>query len=122
MKKTHLNVNKIDVTKRRRAASTVSSVDHSHISTPTLFPSSIYNAPESLALLSWASTMDPIELNAISPEERKRQEAIFELISTERSYLNDLQMIINVSLLLRKEEKVETNKIDRYSILILENS
>jgi hypothetical protein len=105
MKKTHLNVNKIDVTKRRRAASTVSSVDHSHISTPTLFPSSINNAPESLALLSWASTMDPIELHAIPPEERKRQEAIFELISTERSYLNDLQMIINVSLLLRKEKE-----------------
>ncbi|KAI8890231.1 hypothetical protein K501DRAFT_206841 [Backusella circina FSU 941] len=96
MKKTHLNVNKIDITKRRRAASTVSSADNTHVSTPTLFPQSINNAPESLELVTWARTMDPIELHAISPDERKRQEAIFELISTERSYLNDLQMIINI--------------------------
>jgi hypothetical protein len=52
---------------------------------------------ENLELLTWASTMDSLELEAIPADERKRQEAIFELIATERSYLNDLQMIINVS-------------------------
>ena len=40
--------------------------------------------------------MDPETIKDISKEERKRQEAIFELISTERSYLRDLQMIVEL--------------------------
>ncbi|KAK4521682.1 uncharacterized protein ATC70_004214 [Mucor velutinosus] len=96
MKKTNLGVNKQELTKRRRAASSVSTANNSHIGTPQLlFPHS-GNMSENLELLTWASTMDDIELNAIPMEERKRQEAIFELIATERSYLSDLQMIINV--------------------------
>lgn len=96
MKKANLGVDKAQLSKRRRAASSVSSANNSHISTPQLiFPRS-GSVSENLELLTWASTMDPIELEAILPEERKRQEAIFELIATERSYLNDLQMIINV--------------------------
>ncbi|KAL9542210.1 hypothetical protein MBANPS3_008720 [Mucor bainieri] len=96
MKKTNLGVNKQELTKRRRAASSVSTANNSHISTPQLlFPHS-GNMSENLELLTWASTMDDIELNAIPMDERKRQEAIFELIATERSYLSDLQMIINV--------------------------
>jgi hypothetical protein len=40
--------------------------------------------------------MDPEAIKDISKEDRKRQEAIYELISTEQSYLRDLQMIIEV--------------------------
>lgn len=40
--------------------------------------------------------MDPETIKGITKEDRKRQEAIFELISTEQSYLRDLQMIIEV--------------------------
>lgn len=99
MKKTNLGVNKAELTKRRRAASSVSTANNSHIGTPQLlFPHS-GSMSENLELLTWASTMDEIELNAIPADERKRQEAIFELIATERSYLSDLQMIINVSLI-----------------------
>jgi hypothetical protein len=101
MKKTNLGVNKAELTKRRRAASSVSTANNSHIGTPQLlFPRS-GSVSENLELLTWASTMDPIELEAIPQDERKRQEAIFELIATEKSYLNDLQMIINV----RKKKK-----------------
>ncbi|KAL0136070.1 hypothetical protein V8B55DRAFT_1552696 [Mucor lusitanicus] len=96
MKKTNLGVNKQELTKRRRAASSVSTANNSHISTPQLLLPHSGSMSENLELLTWASTMDDIELNAIPMEERKRQEAIFELIATERSYLSDLQMIINV--------------------------
>lgn len=96
MKKSNLGVNKAELTKRRRAASSVSTANNSHIGTPQLlFPRS-GSVSENLERLTWAGTMDPIELEAIPQEERKRQEAIFELITTERSYLSDLQMIINV--------------------------
>lgn len=98
MKKTNLKLSKAEMTKRRRAASNVSTASNSHISTPRLIIPHTEKSCENLELLTWASTMDPIELEAISHDERKRQEAIFELIATERSYLNDLQMIINVSL------------------------
>lgn len=42
----------------------------------------------------WMSKVDPLILSRISDTERKRQEAIFELIMTESSYVHDLQMII----------------------------
>ncbi|KAI9478903.1 MAG: hypothetical protein EXX96DRAFT_525777 [Benjaminiella poitrasii] len=93
MKKTNLSANKMEMAKRRRAASTV---NNSHISTPQLIIPQSTGIFDNLELLTWASTMDKIELEAIPNEERKRQEAIFELISTEKTYLNDLQMIINV--------------------------
>jgi hypothetical protein len=47
-------------------------------------------------LNTWAATMDAKELVNVSAEERKRQEAIYELIVTERTYLHDLQLIVNV--------------------------
>lgn len=96
MKKTNLGIDKAQLSKRRRAASTVSSSNQNSIGPPQLmFPRS-GSVSENLELLTWASTMDPLELEAIPPEERKRQEAIFELIATEKTYLSDLQMIINV--------------------------
>ncbi|KAL1919154.1 uncharacterized protein VTP21DRAFT_2536 [Calcarisporiella thermophila] len=52
--------------------------------------------PDSPLLQTWAATVDPSVLGSISVEERKRQEAIFELIQTERSYLRDLQIIIEL--------------------------
>ncbi|KAL7749560.1 hypothetical protein RI367_005116 [Sorochytrium milnesiophthora] len=44
----------------------------------------------------WADNINPNLLTAISAEERKRQEAIFELICTEQSYVVDLQVVADV--------------------------
>jgi hypothetical protein len=46
---------------------------------------------------SWASLVDRSALEGIPKAERKRQEAIFELISTEADYVRDLQLIVGVS-------------------------
>ncbi|THV00744.1 hypothetical protein K435DRAFT_750939 [Dendrothele bispora CBS 962.96] len=45
---------------------------------------------------SWASLVDKTALDGIPPNERKRQEAIFELIATENAYVRDLQLIVEV--------------------------
>lgn len=45
---------------------------------------------------SWASLVDRSALEGIPKEERKRQEAIFELISTEADYVRDVQLIVEV--------------------------
>ncbi|TPX33329.1 hypothetical protein SmJEL517_g03690 [Synchytrium microbalum] len=44
----------------------------------------------------WSNQVDPVLLDSLDPDERKRQEAIYELISTEKSYVRDLQLIIEV--------------------------
>jgi hypothetical protein len=85
---------------RRRAASNASVIVSSPISAPTSARSSspIITRPDSPNVLNtWAITMDEKELQNVSAEERKRQEAIYELIVTERTYLRDLQLIVNVS-------------------------
>ena len=46
--------------------------------------------------MSWASLVDETALDGIPPGERKRQEAIFELINTEVAYVRDLQLIVEV--------------------------
>lgn len=106
MKKETLSANRSETARRRRATSNVglaeslSSAPIDHRQTSSLSPSSSSNISSLSAtpgLVTWASTMDPSELAVISPEERKRQEAIFELVSTEKSYLRDLQLIANVS-------------------------
>ncbi|TFK20128.1 hypothetical protein FA15DRAFT_600278 [Coprinopsis marcescibilis] len=45
---------------------------------------------------SWASLVDKTALEGIPSSERKRQEAIFELINTEVAYVRDLQLIVEV--------------------------
>ena len=45
---------------------------------------------------SWASLLDQSTLEGIPDMERKRQEAIFELINTEAAYVRDLQLIVEV--------------------------
>ncbi|KAI8820089.1 rho guanine nucleotide exchange factor [Fimicolochytrium jonesii] len=45
------------------------------------------------ASTSWATKVDPARLPSIPADERKRQEAIFELIATEQSYVRDLESI-----------------------------
>ncbi|KAG2021075.1 signal transducer [Coprinopsis cinerea AmutBmut pab1-1] len=45
---------------------------------------------------SWASLVDKTALEGIPSNERKRQEAIFELINTEVAYVRDLQLIVEV--------------------------
>ncbi|KAJ3106795.1 hypothetical protein HK100_003680, partial [Physocladia obscura] len=44
----------------------------------------------------WVSVVNPALMAQLSTEERKRQEAIFELIQTEFHYLRDLQLIVEV--------------------------
>ncbi|KAL6308638.1 hypothetical protein BKA93DRAFT_822360 [Sparassis latifolia] len=45
---------------------------------------------------SWASLVDKSALVEIPTKERRRQEAIFELITTEAAYVRDLQLIVEV--------------------------
>lgn len=45
---------------------------------------------------TWGSLVDPSVLSTMSDQERKRQEAIFEFIGTEGSYVRDLQLIVGV--------------------------
>lgn len=45
---------------------------------------------------SWASLVDRSALEGIPKEERKRQEAIFELIFTEADYVRDVQLLVEV--------------------------
>lgn len=47
---------------------------------------------------SWASLVDKSALEGIPAKERKRQEAIFEFITTEAAYVRDLQLIVEVDL------------------------
>ncbi|CAE7139400.1 unnamed protein product, partial [Rhizoctonia solani] len=44
--------------------------------------------------MSWSSLVDKSVVEGIPDDERKRQEAIFELIATESAYVRDLQMIV----------------------------
>ena len=46
---------------------------------------------------TWSSLVDEGVLKSMSDRERKRQEAIFEFISTESTYNRDLQLIVEVS-------------------------
>ena len=48
---------------------------------------------------SWAEYVGESVSAGFTPEERKRQEAVFELINTEELYLLDMQMILNVCFL-----------------------
>ncbi|KAI5983194.1 Dbl homology domain-containing protein [Pisolithus albus] len=45
---------------------------------------------------SWASLLDRTALEGIPAVERKRQEAIFELVSAEADYVRDLQLIVEL--------------------------
>lgn len=45
---------------------------------------------------SWSSLVDKEALKDLPPHERKRQEAIFELINTESAYIRDLQLVVEV--------------------------
>ncbi|KNC97059.1 uncharacterized protein SPPG_07456 [Spizellomyces punctatus DAOM BR117] len=47
----------------------------------------------SQASTAWATKVDPYRLQTIAPDERKRQEAIYELIATEQTYVRDLELI-----------------------------
>ncbi|KAI9015102.1 hypothetical protein BC832DRAFT_589560 [Gaertneriomyces semiglobifer] len=48
------------------------------------------------ASTAWAAKLDPYRLSLIPPDERKRQEAIYELIATEQTYVRDLELIREV--------------------------
>ena len=44
----------------------------------------------------WVSVVDPNQMAQMTIEERKRQEAIFELILTEQNFVRDMQLVIEV--------------------------
>mmetsp|Transcript_2425 Transcript_2425/g.8659 ORF Transcript_2425/g.8659 Transcript_2425/m.8659 type:complete len:934 (-) Transcript_2425:51-2852(-) len=50
--------------------------------------------------------VDPAVLKKLTPQERKRQEIIFELINTEELYVNDLKVIINSFMIPLEEKKL----------------
>ncbi|PPQ91776.1 hypothetical protein CVT25_000421 [Psilocybe cyanescens] len=60
------------------------------------FPLQLLDLDGALIYQSWASLVDKDALDGIPPGERKRQEAIFELINTEVAYVRDLQLIVEV--------------------------
>ncbi|KAF4578312.1 hypothetical protein EYR36_000119 [Pleurotus pulmonarius] len=61
-----------------------------------LSPESPARSPSPAFGTSWASLIDKTALQGIPPNERKRQEAIFEFITTESAYVRDLQLIVEV--------------------------
>ncbi|CAG8655621.1 13678_t:CDS:10, partial [Dentiscutata heterogama] len=79
--------------KRERNNSTDSSLNPQNMPQRPESPASAVQGPSTPL---WAGIIDPKILESISKEERKRQEAIYELISTEQIYLRDLQIIISV--------------------------
>ncbi|KAI9256579.1 hypothetical protein BDA99DRAFT_516821 [Phascolomyces articulosus] len=119
LKKQTLTVSRTDTARRRRAASNAGVLGSNEVPIGRARAMSVPSSrPSSPALLTWASTMDEKELEAIPVEERKRQETIFELISTEKTYLRDLQLVINVfyadsaKYLSRDEQDVVFSNID----------
>ncbi|KAJ1555279.1 Intersectin-2, partial [Nowakowskiella sp. JEL0078] len=58
--------------------------------------STSFSSPLFSAAAQWATLVDPSVLQCLSSEERKRQESIFELVSTESTYVRDLQIIVEV--------------------------
>ncbi|CAG8781616.1 7151_t:CDS:10, partial [Gigaspora margarita] len=80
--------------KRERNNSTDSSLNPQNM--PHQRPESPASACQGPSIPLWAGIIDPKILESISKEERKRQEAIYELITTEQIYLRDLQMIIKL--------------------------
>ncbi|KIK20507.1 hypothetical protein PISMIDRAFT_682219, partial [Pisolithus microcarpus 441] len=60
---------------------------------------------------SWASLLDRTALEGIPAVEKKRQEAIFELNSTEADYVRDLQLILFYSCLMDTLEAESTSVI-----------
>lgn len=66
------------------------------ISAPIPSGGEIPRTPSPAFGTSWSSLVDKDVLEGIPPAERKRQEAIFELIVTESAYVRDLQLIVEV--------------------------
>ncbi|KIK12167.1 hypothetical protein PISMIDRAFT_689695, partial [Pisolithus microcarpus 441] len=87
-------------TDRERKVPIMSGPIHTSVSNTAAVPEDPHNSTtrESSPAFgtSWASLLDRTALEGIPAVERKRQEAIFELISTEADYVRDLQLIVEV--------------------------
>ncbi|KAI6004726.1 hypothetical protein EDD15DRAFT_1017322 [Pisolithus albus] len=85
---------------RERKIPIISGPIHASVSNTAAAPGDPHNAMtrESSPAFgtSWASLLDRTALEGIPAVERKRQEAIFELISTEADYVRDLQLIVEL--------------------------
>ncbi|BGO93264.1 hypothetical protein NBRC10512_000083 [Rhodotorula toruloides] len=88
---------------RRSRSGTVATADRTRpvISSP-LVPQGESNEESNRASgvfgTSWSSLVDESALEGLPDSERKRQEAIFELVATEQSYVQSLQLVIEVFL------------------------
>ena len=65
------------------------------LSTPTP-PLHTYHPSHSSLAHPGADSVSPDVLAAVSDQERKRQEAIFELLSSERNYVDSLKLVMEV--------------------------
>ncbi|KIK11530.1 hypothetical protein PISMIDRAFT_690303 [Pisolithus microcarpus 441] len=83
---------------RERKIPIISGPIHASVSNTATVPGNPHNSMtrESSPALetSWASLLDRTALEGIPAVERKRQEVIFEFISTEADYVRDLQLIV----------------------------
>jgi hypothetical protein len=50
---------------------------------------------------TWQDFVDPARIAALTPKEKQKQTAIWELIYTERDYVRDLKMVIDVNSIVR---------------------
>ncbi|GJN92753.1 hypothetical protein Rhopal_005791-T1 [Rhodotorula paludigena] len=87
---------------RRARSATVSSEKARPIISSPLAPQmdspDIGNRASGVVGSSWASLIDESALAGLPDSERKRQEACYELIATEQSYVQSLQLVIEVFL------------------------
>jgi hypothetical protein len=61
---------------------------------------------------SWSLSVGPEIASRVSEQERRRQEAIFELIYTEKTYLHDLQSAVSI-FLLPLEKAISRKEVDQ---------
>ncbi|KAG5637919.1 hypothetical protein H0H81_002680 [Sphagnurus paluster] len=91
-----------------------------NISAPIMISEDLSRTSSPAFGTSWASLVDKTALEGIPPAERKRQEAIFELINTEAAYVRDLQLIIETFLSSLEERQKECRLyIDQISDILL---
>ena len=77
-----------------RASGIFGSVRHAHLALSNLLTNSQLTVL--LSFQSWSSLVDESALADLPDRERKRQEACYEFIATEQSYVQSLQLVIEV--------------------------
>lgn len=106
-----------DLDSETHSINTVSSETDSAIAPPPSLTSQdsgsrvvmmITSAP--IAKAKWSDDIDGAILGRLSDKEKRRQEVIFELLQTERDYVRDLELIINLYLNPMRKKKIVSPK------------